>query len=130
MSVASLLVYKNSPTFAFEHAMAHRNMLGGMAPLDQFSVLPYLLDPMQKPNEPVTKWHLNHQQAHNDAMVTLLSPYYGLVELTGINSHQILIDTPLAEEGPQRWWTFNNQQEHLLAQASILLATELTYPSW
>ena len=87
MSVATLLKFPTTkhgyPTFAFEHAMAHRTLLAGFAqivqniyqpptppptpedpnpvppppvitypqnqiPLSDFSVLPYLLDPMQE----------------------------------------------------------------------------------
>lgn len=105
--------------YSFEHAMAHRTLLGAMPNIAKLSVLPYLLDPMEF-GDP--KYLLNHQQAHNDATANLPSlPYaaqpsapanpLALNELTNKN----LYDTT----GNIAWWTFANLQEHLAALATL-----------
>lgn len=130
MALASLLVYDGSPTFQFEHAMAHRHLLCALNPLDRFSVVPYLLDPAANVEPPATAWHLNHQQAHNDASQYLPSPYGG-TEQYGIPLDQILIDSRLATPGNIAWWTFANHNEHLLAMNAVVLPTTVpVYPSW
>ena len=61
----STLLNPDDPVFGFEHMMRHRNYFAVMHPLHDFSVLPYLLDPVSDQN-PARSWPLNHQQAHND----------------------------------------------------------------
>jgi hypothetical protein len=98
--------------FSFEHAMAHRTLLGAMSPIAKFSLLPYQLDPQRLDN---SKYLLDHQQAHNDANSTALD----------INSTNNLIDTT----GNMRWWTFANHLEHF-QMFNNLPETLGPYPFW
>jgi len=117
--------------FAFDHAMRHRENLGAMSPLTRFSLLPYFIDPEK--NTPF--WHLVHGQAHIDFTETLpfwwdlpdpsLWPNNGV----GIPSRQPLVDTNLDNSQKRNWWEFANNQEHMIAEASLTNAT-LTYPFW
>ena len=126
MAGASLLKMPDTKTgraaFAFEHMMAHRLLFGGMAPLDRFSVLPYLLDPMTE----ASKWNLNHGQAHDDALLTLPS-YFGSPDV-GIPGTSLMVDANLSDEGKRTWWTFTNHHEHYLASGALEL--ELVFPFW
>ena len=132
MALPSLLHYTDDElgrnTFAFEHAMAHRNVLGAMSPLDAFSVVPYLLDPMQNTEIPATKWHQNHQQAHDD-FNNALPTYFGATTV-GIRPAVNLIDYNLTDQRQLAWWTFSNQTEHFVAENSILPPLVLDYPFW
>jgi hypothetical protein len=113
MSFANLLV-QNGP-FAFEHAMAHRYWMMAL-PLNQYSVVPYELDPMQ--NDPM--WALNHQQAHTDSIATPppLGPF-------GEPYPQNLIDTKFG-----LWWTFANHQSHLIGNDNMLASQWPLTPAW
>ena len=88
--------------FGFEHAMAHRELLGAMAPLDRFSVIPYFVHPQTLPSG---GWRMDHQQAHN-AMAATPSP---LLE-------QILRDSNLFNPEQRKWWEFMNHHEHYIHQ--------------
>lgn len=135
MALCTLLRFPTSPAavrgWAWEHAMAHRTLYGGMQNLTKLSVLPYQIDPMEFGNP---KYQMNHQQAHTDAMANLPRYPYSLVtnapaayplDETGIPSAQNLYDT----RGNTRWWTFVNHMEHMIAQATVPLKTG-PYPYW
>ena len=121
-----VLLNSNDPTFGFEHAMAHRNGLGAMAPLSRFSVLPYMLDPMQHQEIPGSMWHLDHQQAHNDALDSLPS-YFGS-DTAGLAIGGILRDYNLDDASQRTWWTFQNHMEHYVGGDTITPNVELTLP--
>jgi hypothetical protein len=122
MSQATLLVDPVGPgqaeTFAFEHAMAHRTLLGGMAspvevytpviptpppppPLPQpfilpgttglsgFSAIPY--GPLD-PSTNVAPWLLDHGQAHNDFGETLPG-WFGFRSLRSLRQQVLTQDT-------------------------------------
>jgi hypothetical protein len=134
--------------FTFEHANAHRNLLGAMSPLTRFSVLPYLLEPMTGSSA----WRLNHQTAHNDALTTLPTfPWSFWIEASytpppgeevpapgyapdvlplGVGFNQNLIDIDMQNPNVEnmQWWLFANHNEHLLAQA--VLPEYLIFPFW
>ena len=135
MSLASLMTMTTADdqVFAFEHAMNHRTWFGAMAPLTRFSVLPYLLDPMQNTNIPAGQWNLNHQQAHNDALTTL--PSYYNAATYGLPIGHILVDTDLQNQDQLKWWEFQNLVEHQVATATVLPQfaaqnTRWVYPFW
>lgn len=107
--------------FTFDHVMEHRKLLGGMSPLDRFSVLPYFLDPFA--NRP--DWHMNHQQAHNDGMANLPS-WFGETTV-GIPTNKNVIDTNLDIPRKKTWWMHVNKMEHQIA-SSVL--QDLVYPFW
>ena len=89
MSIVSLTSL-DDPFFAFDHEMAHRLFLST-----------HIHDPMvDDPNVPASKWHLDHQVAHDAANLPL---------------HQNLIDSALNNEHQRIWWTFANHQEHFLS---------------
>lgn len=117
MSTAYLLKMPDDPlgqaTYFFEEAMAHRTLLGAMSPLDRFSVLPYLLDPFLDNG----MWFLNHQQAQNDALTTLV-PLFGATNL---------VDTDMDNPEQRTWFEFVNHQE--LYVATGLLSGPLN-PAW
>lgn len=110
MTVASLLERGNDPAFAFEHARSHSQFFGLMSPLTRFSVLPYLLDPESDVSTPAGEWNLNHQQAHNDFLLTLPS-YFGATR-TGIPISQVMVDVNLNDPEQRTWWEFTNLIEH------------------
>jgi len=132
--------------FAFDHAMAHRELLGGLSPLPRFSVLPYHIDP-QWPT--LAGWEINHQSAHNDMMANLPSwswtfwvprpPDYQLLPPPpapgyapdpiplGLPSNLNLMDSE-TNEAARAWWEFTNHQEHLMAQST--LHQKLMKPYW
>ena len=124
MSFASLLHVPDSAAgrkaFSFEHLQAHRDLFGAMEPLTGFSVLPYLLDPTFN----FQKWHRNHQQAHQDFIISL--PSYLGATATGLPTSQPLEDTSLDNTRRRIWWTFVNHQEHYTALAVV--ETALLYP--
>jgi hypothetical protein len=122
MSIATLLNIPDHPAgrnaFSFEHAMAHREYMAVMGPLDQWTLMPYFIDPAQYQSRPATKWPLNHQQAHNDFTTYLPADASALV--AGIPSSQILLESDLNQPDSRTWWTFVNHQEHLTANEAIL----------
>jgi hypothetical protein len=128
MSIATLLDYTDAATFDFEHMMAHRNYFAVMAPLNRFSVLPYLLDPSYDTGIPASKWHLNHQQAHNDSL-NVLPSLYGSTTI-GLHIGGNLIDWDLSSPDQLQWWTFANHHEHYIANASTLPLLESLFPFW
>lgn len=70
MSQATLLVFPDNErwknVFSFDHAMAHRYIMSMMGPLNQWSAMPYFIDPMHYDDDPSGPWHFAHQQAHDD----------------------------------------------------------------
>ena len=141
MALPALLHWGNESaarnTFAFEHANAHRTLLGGMAPLDRFSALPYFTDQAN----PRGIWSLNHQQAHQDALTSLPTwpwtfwgvggnpPVEPVPTPTGLSFGANLRDTNLTiNPDAVPWWTFVNHQEHYLMQQ--VLPQYLTFPFW
>jgi hypothetical protein len=121
--------------FEFEHAMAHRNALGVMSPLTRFSVIPYLIDPMQHGNRPAGKWSLNHQQAHDDALRYLPSQF-GSAD-RGLYIGQDLVDSNLDNPRQRTWWIFQNHMEHYIGGSTIIPnvpipppAPQWVYPFW
>ena len=129
------LLNSNDPSFAFEHAMAHRNAMGVMSPLDRFSVVPYLLDPEQNLAIPGSMWHLDHQQAHNDAL-THLPTEFG-APTVGLFIGGILRDYDLDNQAQRTWWTFQNHMEHYVGGNTITPdvylpppALQWVYPFW
>ena len=127
MSLATLLKmpdnHSGKRAFAFEHMMAHRELFGVMAPLDAFSVLPYLLDPQDNGG----KWHLNHGTAHAD-FIGALPSYFGLTEI-GLPTGQPLVDANLDNHEQRTWWEFTNHQEHKMASFNSE-GLALTFPFW
>jgi hypothetical protein len=119
-------------TFAFEHMMATRNYFVAMAPLDRFSVLPYLLDPFQ-PMPPdivaAQNWNLNHQQSHNDALLNLPT-YYGAPVEIGLSVGQILLETNFDIPDQVSWWTFQNWMEHYIADNVMYPDNSWMWPFW
>jgi len=112
------LLNSSEPTFAFEHAMAHRNAMGVMSPLTRFSVIPYFIDPMTAQRS-ADWWLLDHQQAHNDAMNNLPASYLGpIVVGTGVGAN--LVDTNLTNPWTKSWWMFANHLEHYVGSNTIL----------
>ena len=102
--------------FAFEHEMQHRALLAavnGIQPTLSFGVAPYFIDPTQNDG----KYHLNHQQAHLDALSNVPS-YFGAPTAVGLAT-QNLIDTDLDNEERRNWWTFQNHMEHRLGRSVL-----------
>lgn len=104
MAIASLLrlptTRQEGWAFVFEHDQAHRRQTR-----KRNGVTTYLLDPMRNVNRPGSKWHLDHQQAHN-AMAAGTPPELG----------QILRDSNLFNPLQRRWWEFMNHHEHTIHQ--------------
>lgn len=123
MTQATLLRLPDDPAgrdaFTFDHAMAHRAVFAAMGPLDQWSVLPYFIDPTAYDARPGTNWHLNHQTAHNDFIEYLPPNPFVPAHHTGIQIAQNLLDTEFNREDSLLWWTFDNHQHHFLAMAAI-----------
>jgi hypothetical protein len=130
MSLATLMVYPRPDSgdawrnvFSFDHAFAHRELMMFMGPLNQWSTMPYFVDPADYNPLPAGRWPLYHQQAHNDFNGFL--PAYGaqlepaFEAMGGIPQNQILIDTDFSRHESQTWWTFANHQEHLIAADSV-----------
>jgi hypothetical protein len=124
VSIVTITYLSEAPTpvegavFAFEHMFAHRNYFVAMAPLDRFSILPYLLDPFAPPLPGVIEaqdWNLDHQQAHNDAWNVLPSFYGATQQEAGLAIGQNLRDTNFTNPDQVRWWTFANHREHYIA---------------
>lgn len=98
MAIVTLLVLPTTPrdrlAFVFEHDQAHRRSPSKVA---------YLLDPMQNEGIPGTKWHLDHQQAHN-----------GLATGPPPEINSPIQDSNLMGRKMKPWWEFFNHQEHYL----------------
>jgi len=110
-------------TYAFEHMMAHRTYWGAMSPLSRFSVVPYVLDPMMGTDIPGGPWHMNHQQAHNDAQGALPAQFATpSVMSLDLFVGQNLRDTRFDNPDSRRWWTFANHMEHYVTNDTILPA--------
>jgi hypothetical protein len=122
MSIGTLLNVPQHPAgknvFAFEHAMAHREVMAVMGPLTQWSVVPYFIDPFQFDAQPGTNWHLNHQRSHDD-FVAGLPPDF-LAENPGMTTNQPVLDNYLPQQDNRSWWTFINHQEHYTANQTVL----------
>lgn len=133
MSVASLLT-RNDRWFVFEHAMAHRRALGIMAPLSRFTAVPYFIDPEQYVDQPASFWHINHQQAHRNALANF-PIQYGSASI-GLRIGTTLSDADLADEREARWWEFQNHVEHYVGNKTITPgpapppAPQTKYPFW
>lgn len=131
-----VLLNMDDPWFSFDHAMAHRNALGVMAPLNRFSIVPYLLDPIM-PDEPTAgdDWNLDHQQAHNDALANL--PTHFGASTIGLHIGQILRDTNFDNPEQRKWFEFQNHTEHYIGGNTITPniqfpppAPQWTWPFW
>jgi hypothetical protein len=123
----SVLLNSSDPWFPFEHAMAHRNALGIMAPLDRFSAIPYFVEPDLGDNRPASMWNLDHQSAHNDALDNLPS-YFGATTV-GLRIGQNLIDSNLDDAEQRTWFTFQNHMEHMIGGDTILPNTAFPEPA-
>ena len=119
--------------------MTHRDALGVMSPLVRFSVIPYFLDPLLNVGTPASFWHLDHQQAHNDAANNLPATYLGDIIPLGISIGANLVDSNLDDPWNRSWWTFINHMEHYIGSNTILPqpqtpppapAPVFTYPFW
>lgn len=82
--------------FVFEHDQAHRRQ--------HPRTISWLLDPMRAVSRPSSKWHLDHQQAHNQ-MAAKPPPVPA----------QILLDSSLPLQ--KAWWEFANHHEHYIHQS-------------
>jgi hypothetical protein len=162
--------------FSFVHAMEHRSVLGVIGfqpgftpqtgstakaipprpPLSQYSVIPYFVDPIAG-GIPAGKYHLNHQQAHNDALRNVPNRYFWQYTTTsvpqpppnppltfqtpqmveyGLRVGANLIDFNLNNKRQRTWWTFQNHMEHY-AMASTTVpapapkpAPQAFFPFW
>jgi hypothetical protein len=89
MTTVNLLVLPDEElpraAFVWDHDILHRHFTPT-----------FLLDPLQNPNEPGSKWHFDHQIAQNRLK-------------TG---NFILRDTDLSNPGQRAWWEFANHWEH------------------
>lgn len=78
---AVVLINPNDPMLDFEHMMQHRQYFAVMGNhavqgnLNQFSVLPYVLDPSQDKDKAAWSWNQRHQQAHDDFNLDLPGNY-------------------------------------------------------
>lgn len=135
MSAVTLLAPPTAahlPMWQFDHAVAHRELLGAMslpitsAPLSgglaRFSAIPYFIDPQTN----ASFWHLEHGQASNDAAVTLPGYFGGTTGI--INPPTDFVDMNFANAELLSWWAFANHQFHMTAQG--VLPAELTFPFW
>jgi len=103
MSLVSLLT-GDDRAFDFEHAMAHRGLLGGLAPLDRFSATTYLMDPVKDVERRASFWHMNHQLLHND-----------FTDVVNLSPNPILVDSDLSDQTSLTWWVFANNISHYAA---------------
>ena len=120
MALQTLLHFSNEPraaaAFAFEHWMQHKTLLAavhGATPEMTVGVNPYWLDPTFNNG----KFHLNHGQAHLDALQNVPS-YFGALKEVGL-ANQNLVDTDLDDEERRTWWTFQNHTEHRLGRSVL-----------
>ena len=125
-------------TFGFEHEQAHRGLWASMAPLNRFSVLPYILYPGASNRG---DWHLDHEWAHRDFQMTLPGTFGGIGFLNLVDGiippGFVFPDIPAVQTGTisqlapsyniedynltswaqREWWTFQNHLAHLDAQS-------------
>lgn len=121
MSLPGLLTFSQDPHaaafFAFDHMMSHRTLTAaivGATPTMTFGVDPYFIDPTFNNG----KYHLNHWQAHIDALTNVPS-YFGAETATGVFTNQNIRDTDLDNENERIWWTWQNHMEHRLATSVL-----------
>lgn len=109
MGIVSLLrlplTVRERWSFVFEHDQAHRKWTRELQRKKRLHKA-RLLDPMRNENWPASKWHLDHQLAHNRVTA-------GLPPRTG----QILVDSNLFRLQQKRWWEFVNHYEHYRNQS-------------
>jgi hypothetical protein len=80
-AATATLLNPDDPIYDFQHMMAHREYFAIMGNhqdvgnLNQFTVLPYVLDPAYRQGQPATAWFMDHQQAHRDFNTALPSNY-------------------------------------------------------
>ena len=134
-------------TFAFEHAMAHRSLMGIMGVegefvrevvgppivpghflpniggLQGFTTMPYFIDPQSNDG----LWHLFHNQAHQDAM-SVLPNSFGFTAIGNIAPNHDFVDYNLDKEGKATYWVWRNHQQHLDANSASPL--ESIFPFW
>jgi hypothetical protein len=116
-------------TFSFEHAMAHRGLMGSLSPLSGFSVVPYVLDPGFNDDA----WHRDHTQAHTDAQGSLPGLFVGRFPVpTGqtvgfLGPGFNIEDYDISSHESRAWWTFQNHYWHLDA-ASAQNLESLVFP--
>jgi hypothetical protein len=103
--------------FNFEHDQDHRSWWWAISPVDQFSAMPYFIDPAAPENG---AWRFDHGWAHADA----LPP--GYLDATTILGQQNLIDVNFRDSPQTQWWLWANLLEHYTA--STLLQTLQTAP--
>lgn len=126
---------RSDAIFAFEHAMAHRQLLSAMLPFDRFSLVPYVLDP-QLDNR---MWMQKHQNAQDDFITTIptwglypgsLPAYPGTLPVrAGENTN--LTDANLKNPGQRTWFTFANWMEHYVgANAWAQVPPGQLFPAW
>lgn len=132
MSRVSLLNWRD-PTFAFEHMMSHRNAFGVISPLTRFSILPYWLDPLTGVSVRGGDWHQRHQQAHNDAALSL--PSHPGSHTPGVAIWSNLKEWNLSDPIQAEAWAFDNHMEHMVAATTVLppgtpSAPVTTFPFW
>jgi len=140
MALSTLLVFPRQGdtaaqnAFSWDHAMAHRLLMAVMGPLDQWSIMPYFIDPTNFSAGPAVVWNQAHQQAHDD-FTSYLPAYYtapappGPPPL-GFRTRQPLMDTNFREDQPA-WWTFANLMEHMTAErATQPLPSGANIPWW
>jgi hypothetical protein len=135
VSLASLLNQGPSSTFAFEHAMSHRRLLGAMSPLDRFSIIPYQIEAAGRGmvgsgtvgNRP--DHMLDHGVAHEDYQMNLPG-WYGTGTFGIMNPAYNLVDNDLMHDGQRQWWTHQNFQEHLTAENVNTINQVFVYPFW
>jgi hypothetical protein len=116
--------------------MSHRIALGVMSPLNRFSILPYLIDPMLENTAiPAGPWNLRHQQAHNDALQNLPTSFGAAT--VGLFIGQNIRDTDLDDPRQRTWWTFQNHMEHYVGGNTLSPTEQLpppapqwVYPFW
>jgi hypothetical protein len=130
MATPTLMVYPDKSKgeawrniWQFDHAMAHRQLFMVMGPLNQWSAIPYFIDPTDYAPLPAGRWPMYHQQSHND-LNSFLPAYGAQLEpafeaMGGIPQNQILIDTDFDRETSTSWWTFANHTEHLIAADAV-----------
>ena len=127
MSLVSLLT-GDDRSFDFEHAMAHRGLLGGLAPLDRFSATTYTMDPIEDTDKRASLWHLNHQHLHDDFADVVLA-HTAATGGPGVSINQILVDSDLSDQRSRAWWIFANHREHYNA-ADLNPPMPVNYPFW
>jgi hypothetical protein len=115
----------------FELSMAQRTLLGAMAPLSQYSPLPYDLQLSPMDPTPAGSWLMSLQQATDNAMNALPSAY--AASTLGFALQNYLVDSNLTDPANLAWWTFVNSEFLQTATATVApypAYPELNYPFW